>query len=542
MQVQLTTAMEAAEAVAGILKQYSGAITATAATVAAEHRRADRAQADLDSHTSAPPPGGEPLSPLDHLVDDGKILLAKANAEAAKSHLATLAGQLAAAIDEQTAKVAPNSASLTPAQVRRQVEHAMGLTGLNGSAANGGLTTAQKWRLMGVAGKPGDRILNAVIDNADGEHAGGPVSWMTTDVQALQDLIDTARADGLAPKSYAGLLAQYWAAVAAEQAGIDLNAWDPADGVAGNRSTISAVYTFYGKLFLADPDLQWTGMANMIGPSFAGGFLDLDMMKQVAADLGGPIDKIPGFARGLLPPELQGLGAIANMSAGEFAWFEQKFLAMQKHIFLDQGAMHMAYTRGGTAAIDEMRAAGLIDSKSQQAWHFIDTGVPSLVSAGNTTLLDREQNQIINKQYDQMRSHDGVVGQTMTYLMTAVGSASIPGTRTPGEYKPLQLSGSFTVSQLFTHETVKVTVSTPLPDFNVSDKDSRWDYVVHDTLPAYQKLLREHPDQARAIISTPIDARIDEQRLLHRWPQLVKNGITDWDVDVDGDVGWGPGW
>jgi hypothetical protein len=216
---------------------------------------------------------------------------------------------------------------------------------------------------------------------------------------------------------------------------------------------------------------------------------------------------------------------------------------MQKHIFFDQGAMHMAYTSGGLSSINEMAQAGLIDSKALNAWQLIDSGDPGSISSGNTLLLDREQNQIIEDQYDQMRNHDGPVGDVVTYLMTVVGSASIPGTKTPGEYSPLTISGSVSVPGPLwplSHETVGVKIETPLPDFNISDKDSRWDYVINDTLPAYQRLLREHPDQARAIIATPVDDRIDDQRLAHRWPQLVENGLLDWDVSVNGDIGWGP--
>jgi len=37
---------------------------------------------------------------------------------------------------------------------------------------------------------------------------------------------------------------------AANDAGIDLNSWDPQKGLDGNAKNVSAVYNFYGKLFL----------------------------------------------------------------------------------------------------------------------------------------------------------------------------------------------------------------------------------------------------------------------------------------------------
>lgn len=542
IQVQAALTMDAAHAVAGIVGQFGQALQVATGEVANYKAQADRARTDL-AQAQKKQAAGDPLQLLAVLDAEGRIHAAEQKALGVKSDLTQLAGRLAAAVDAETGKVVPFSSFLSPAEIRRAVDFQMGVTGLSGRAANGTLSSAQAWNLMASATLQGNQVLDLVEDNKDGELAGGPVTSLTTDIGTLQDLLDAAREDGIAPTRYAGVLAQYWVVKAADAAGINLDAWDPSKGVGANTSTISAVYTFYGKLFLNDPKLQWAGMANMIGPSFAAGFMDLDMMKRIAGDLAGPVNDVPGWAKPLLPPELRALGDIANMSAGEFRWYEDKFLAMQKHIFFDQGAMHEAYSTGGINSISEMRAAGLIDDKAMTAWQDVDSGNPQLISAGNTLLLDREQNQIINSQYDQMRNHDGPVGPAMTYLMTVVGSASIPGTKTPGEYSPLTVSGEAEAPGPFwpvSHTTVKVTIKTPLPDFNVSNKGSRWDYVTKDTLPAYQRLLREHPEQARQIVATPINQRIDEQRLAKRWPQLVDDGITNWDVSVDGGIGWGP--
>jgi hypothetical protein len=347
-------------------------------------------------------------------------------------------------------------------------------------------------------------------------------------------MLDGARAAGIDPKRYAALLQQYWLVKAANEAGIDLSKWDPAAGVDGNTENILKVYRLYGKFFLEHPELQWAGMANMIGPSFAGGFADLDSMKDFARSLADKINSLPPAARLALPPELRELAKLGNLSAGELQYFETKFLAMQKHIFIDQGSMHEAYLTGGQGAIDEMRAAGLIDDNAQSAWRKIASGDPAQVQDGNTQLLNREQNQIIDKQYNDMYRHDPPIGRIMTYGMTAAGAASIPGTKTPGQYSPLTVDGAVTLPGPvpFTHETVKVRVATPLPDFNVADKDARWDYITHDTLPAYQQLLRDHPDQARAIIASPVEDRLAQQRLAQRWPQLAQHMVNDWDVDV----------
>jgi hypothetical protein len=44
----------------------------------------------------------------------------------------------------------------------------------------------------------------------------------------------------------------------------------------------------------SNPDLQWAGMANMIGPSFAGGFKDMAMMRDLAQQIAdNPASDIP---------------------------------------------------------------------------------------------------------------------------------------------------------------------------------------------------------------------------------------------------------
>lgn len=388
----------------------------------------------------------------------------------------------------------------------------------------------------------GPNVLDLDLSNLDGEDAGGINPDLPLDLASLQRLLDAARALGVDPHRYAALLQQYWLVTAAEQAGIDLTQWDPHSGVDGNRNPMLDVYRYYGNLFLEHPELQWAGMANMIGPAFAGGFMDLDSMGDFLGSLQDRINSLPGPARELLPQELRDLAAAGDLSGAELEWFEDKFLAMQKHIFIDQGAMHAAYLGGGTAALDEMRAAGLIDPATSDAWHDIASGDPARIENGNAALLSREQNQIIDNQYDQMRDHHGPVGQAMTYAMTALGAASIPGTETPGEFSPLTFGGEVTVPVpdplpfVSAEAEVGVQVSTPLPDFNVSDRDSRWDYISNDTLPAYQDLLHDHPDQARQIIASPVEDRLAEQRLAERYPQVIDDLLTNWGVDVHGDV------
>lgn len=389
-------------------------------------------------------------------------------------------------------------------------------------------------------------VLNLPLTNGNGEQNGGVNPELPIDPGVLQAVLDDLRAKGVDPKQYRTLLDQYWVATAAQHAGIDLNEWDPAAGTEPNMVNIQAVYTYYGKLFLDHPELQWAGMANMIGPSFAGGFMDIDMFRKFAQDFATKLNGLPAEVRKTLPPELQMLASAGGqLSANELQYFETKFLGMQKHIFFDQAAAHEAYLAGPpnnkTAYIDEMQKAGLFPGdvppdKTANAWHVIANphSTPQQIMDANGTLLYREQNVVIKDQYNQMYNHDGPVGKVFTYMMTTVGAASIPGTHTPGEYRPLTFGGDVDIPVVVGKETVGVHVVTPLPDFNITNAQDRWDYVTHDTLPAYQKLLQQNPELARQIVATPVQDRIAQQRLSARLPTITEDLLyKDWGIKLD---------
>lgn len=389
-------------------------------------------------------------------------------------------------------------------------------------------------------------VLNLPLTNGNGEQNGGVNPDLPIDPAVLQAVLDDLRAKNVDPKQYRTLLDQYWVATAAQHAGIDLNEWDPAAGTEPNMVNIQAVYTYYGKLFLDHPELQWAGMANMIGPSFAGGFMDIDMFRQFAQDFATKLNGLPAEVRKTLPPELQMLASAGGrLSANELQYFETKFLGMQKHIFFDQAAAHEAYLAGPpnnkAVYIDEMQKAGLFPGdvppdKTADAWHVIANphSTPQQIMDANGTLLYREQNVVIKDQYNQMYNHDGPVGKVFTYMMTTVGAASIPGTHTPGEYRPLTFGGDVSIPVVVGKETVGVHVVTPLPDFNITNAQDRWDYVTHDTLPAYQKLLQQNPDLARQIVATPVQDRIAQQRLSARWPTIAEDLLyKDWGIKLD---------
>lgn len=334
--------------------------------------------------------------------------------------------------------------------------------------------------------------------------------WVEHHPDGAKALLDGAVDSGkLSPRSdfYKDFLQKYWQREAFEQAGIDPAAWRPELGAEANKDTIIKVYEYYGRLFLDHPELQWAGMANMIGPSFAGGFFDLDMMKNLVehVDPPGGTD-----------------GPIGELTAAEVRFYETTLLGMQKNIFLDQAAMHEAYLTGGMAEVGRLRSADILDDNAGNAWRQIHDGYvrndPTLVAKGNTALLWREQWQVIGEDYDRMRDRPGT-GGLMTWGMTTVGAPSIPGAHTFPEVFPKTVDAPGPLPGRFV---------TPFPDGNISYSDQRWALITKDTLPAYQELLAEDPDRARSIIGSNFADRMDEQRLSNRWDDIMKQLATHW--------------
>jgi hypothetical protein len=327
-------------------------------------------------------------------------------------------------------------------------------------------------------------------------------------------------------------------------AGIDPATWDPELGFNANRETITAVYEYYGQFFLDDPaKFQRAGMANMIGPSFAGGFADLAMMRDVAQDVAGAAGILPD---GITPPELALLEQVANLGDSELQFYESQLLTMQRDIFIDQGGMHQAYAQGGLAEIDRMAAAGYLESPTQNAWHDIDSGDASRVTAGNEALLYREQHDIILDDYNTMRDH-GITGEAVTYAMTMLGAPSIPGAHTYGELynvhgsfetpgpERLTSGGIFGVGAFDVDNPTQGTVNweTPFPDGNIANFDDRWKLIQSDTLPAYQELLATDPERARAIVASNFDQRLEDNRLSNNVGSTAGRLIDGFGVDLD---------
>ncbi|MCY1676780.1 WXG100 family type VII secretion target [Pseudarthrobacter sp. SL88] len=357
--------------------------------------------------------------------------------------------------------------------------------------------------------------------------------WALANPGAAKAAMDAAADSGLIDKNspeYADFLSDYWNNQAMLDMGIDPATWDTANGTEANWDTIRSVYDFYGQAYLANPDLQWAGMANMIGPSFAGGFRDMAMMRDLAQQIANnPASNIP-------LPILDQIEQLAGMTDDEIRFYETSMLDMNKEIFLDQARQHQAYLNGGLDEINRLQDSGAIDAGTAEAWANIDSGDPDRVQEGNTALLYREQNEIIADDYDNMRSHPG--GEAVTYMVTLAGEPSIPGARSYAEVFPYTFSVESPGPQNvpFTNwdnpTQFRTDFTTGFPDGNIANADQRWELIRQDTLPAYQDLLASDPDRAAQIIGSDFDSRVDQYRPTNNIPQIMDRFLEGFDAEV----------
>jgi hypothetical protein len=324
------------------------------------------------------------------------------------------------------------------------------------------------------------------------------------------------------PSTAASQLRRQWLDQAFAHAGIDVSHWDPARGTEENQGTIEAVYAYYGGLYLNDPRLEWAGMANLIGPSFYAGFLDVgfvpDQVRRAWRDL-------RRFGRAGVRTLLRRREE-ERIIAGDLGFFEETFLTMQRKIFEDQALMHEAYQGGGLAAIHALGDAGIIDSATVQAWEQIDSGATTQVHAGNRMLLYREQHDIIDRFYVEMRGHSPPVGLMFTYGLTLAGTPAVPGAKGYSDVFPYTLSAPIS-------RRARLALRTPLAAGDLAFFPNRWGLIETDTLPTYVRLISERAGEARSLIERPIAERTPSFRLLRRSDRIALAALTHWRLGVE---------
>lgn len=359
--------------------------------------------------------------------------------------------------------------------------------------------------------------------------------WAAENPEAAKQAMDAAADSGLIPKrskEYSTFLNDYWNNMAMERMGINPSKWDTSKGTEANWDIIKSVYDFYGQQYMNNNDLQWAGMANMIGPSFAGGFQDMAMLRDIARAIAdSPLEHISGS-------DVAMLRAVAAMTDEEIKYYETKMLDMNKEIFLDQARQHMAYEKGGMEEIERLRASGAIDSVTSNAWRDISSADPERIKLGNTVLLDREQNEIISNDYAEMHKRS-VTGEAVTWMITLAGEPSIPGAKSYPEVFPLKFSvetgGPENIPLTNWDNPLQFTthVTTGFPDGNIAYDEDRWKLITKDTLPAYQELLKNNPEEARKIIASDFNDRVQQYRPTNNIPEITERILDGFKVKIE---------
>ncbi|WP_232717903.1 hypothetical protein [Gordonia metallireducens] len=375
------------------------------------------------------------------------------------------------------------------------------------------------------------RYLNLPLVNRDASQGpGGVHPALPTDPATLQRLVGQARDQGLAPSSYQALLFQYWLVETTTRAGIDLASWNPRAGVGANHQNLLKSYRYYEDLQLAHRELQWAGMGGLVGADFGGGLLDykdateifeLSRLQPVAHAIVARVNELAGpQAVNSLPGGLRALARVgAKITADDLRQVQGQILVMQKNIFSDLMPMHRAYVVGGLPALREMHEAGIFDDEIMSAWEGIASRKPAAVAAGNARLLQREQGEVINKQWDATRNYKGDVGEAMTYGSTVAAAPSVAGVVPPRDIRQLKVPGRALDGR-------KVTVSLPLPEWNWSVYEDRWVYISTELLPKYRTQVEYHWPALRAAMSVPYFEQMETHRPTRNLLPLMESVLT----------------
>ncbi|MCW4352634.1 hypothetical protein ONR57_04880 [Hoyosella sp. YIM 151337] len=384
-----------------------------------------------------------------------------------------------------------------------------------------------------AAAAPYAQYLDAVADNNDGERSGGFASHLPLDQRALASALDSARAAGVTPQRYGTLLRQYWLAVAADNAGIDLASWEPAAGLDANLATVDKVYENYLRLYNENPEFYWSGMAGLAGISFAAGFWDLNDIGQLltvpgihelGSAVGSAIAELPWEVAEELPRDVVLLATDGpSITQADIDWYLHRLLIKQRNIFMDMVPMHEAYAARGMAGVLELAQSGAYDDYIIEGWLQLASGTREGLAEALVRMASREQNQIIADQWDDTAGGRGTIGRVLTYATTVGGNPDVPGATPLGTFRPLTAHA--------TVEGQRWALRTPLPAFNWADREPRWDYIALDLVPAFRSLVQDRPSEAPRYLGVSFRPQAESNRLIVRLPDLITQMTSDWALE-----------
>lgn len=333
----------------------------------------------------------------------------------------------------------------------------------------------------------------------------------------------------------AAALHDTWLHRVTDAAGIELDAWAPRAGVAANTTNLEHSYDRYLAFQRDHRELQWAGMGGLSGADFGGGLLDMDIMatvyringvQPVAQQIVAGIRNAAGQdAVNQLPSGLRALATMPELTPSDMDYIIGEILVMQKAIFCDLMPMHEAYADGGLPALQEMADAGVFGPDIMDAWRDIASGDPARIAAGNEVLLRREQLTVIGDRWDAVRTYRGNLGEALTYATTMVGSPSVGGVEPMRSWRPIHYSQALPDGR-----TAQVTV--PLPDWDWSNFDERWDYITDQLLPGYTDQVDNHWDSLSTQLNTPMALQMQQHRPLFNLGAIAQNAVDTFSVEI----------
>lgn len=214
--------------------------------------------------------------------------------------------------------------------------------------------------------------------------------------------------------------------------GIDPDAWDPREGLRCNQDTIEAVYTQYAEMAEDHPDLRWAELAATAAPEFYAGWQDMVVIREFLE--AGRRDELVARLQRLNAPDAL-VQLARHAAADQLRWFERRFLAMQKQIYDDLAWQHEAFANGGIEEMRRLHDTNELDRDALEAWERIAAGD---VDEGGYQLLDREQRQIIQDDYKDMRQRTAgpgglvPVGRLFTQSFGLMADSPVPGDQLVG--------------------------------------------------------------------------------------------------------------
>lgn len=379
-----------------------------------------------------------------------------------------------------------------------------------------------------ATGKELTRLLDLPLKHrAEKTVKGGVHPALPYKEAKLKALVALARKKKLAPKRYAALLLQYRLVQACKEAGIDLASWDPNTTLATCKPNMIKSYRYYENFQLKHRELQWAGMGGQVGADFGAGIEDMELAANLYG-LPGIADLASGVIRHVrtiagpagvecLPRGLKDLAEDGDrITRADLAWFIRKVLVMQKAIFSDLMPQHLVYSREGLKGLKEMHRAGIFGDDIMRAWRDIASGSRARVSAGNAVLLRREQEWVVGTLWRQVRGYRNGVGEILTFLTTFAGSPSVAGVPALREYKPVKVS--------LKHSGVAVQL--PIPDWDWSIFEDRWDFITHELLPRYDSQVNTDWPTLQRELSIPYEIQWVRARPIMNVPKILISIIS----------------